>query len=155
MFLNTFLRISKKAKIDNFQVLDILYKKLSDKFKNQLVTVKKVENLNNLILLLRNIDANIKKISKQSQLRAKPNASNFSTIKPPFKSYNSAFTKLSIAIRVVVTSPVLSITTRTYPSPMDMSNVIKKRLILQEEKDRCNSLGLYYYSDKSKHIAID
>ena len=42
----------------------MLYEKLSDKFKNRLVTVRKVENLNDLIPLLRNIDANMKKISK-------------------------------------------------------------------------------------------
>ena len=52
------------AKIDNSQVLDMMYKKLSNEFKDLLVTVKKIENLNNLILLLCNIDANIKKISK-------------------------------------------------------------------------------------------
>ena len=64
LFLNTFLRLSKKAKIDDSQVLDMLYKKLSNKFKNRLVTVKKIENLNNLILLFRDIDINMKKISK-------------------------------------------------------------------------------------------
>ena len=34
MFLNTFLQLSKKAKIDDSQTLDILYKKLSDEFKD-------------------------------------------------------------------------------------------------------------------------
>ena len=33
LFLNTFLQQSKKAKIDDSQALDILYKKLSDQFK--------------------------------------------------------------------------------------------------------------------------
>ena len=75
MFLNTFLRVSIKAKIDNSQALDILYEKLSDEFKDRLVTVRKAENLNDLILLLRDKDANIKKISKQSQLYVKPNTS--------------------------------------------------------------------------------
>ena len=42
----------------------MLYKKLSNEFKDRLVSIKKAENLNNLILLLRDIDANIKKISK-------------------------------------------------------------------------------------------
>ena len=66
LFLNTFLWLSKKAKIkiDNSQALDMLYKKMKDEFKNRLVTVKKAENLNDLILLLYNIDANMKKISK-------------------------------------------------------------------------------------------
>ena len=44
----------------------MLYKKLSDEFKDRLVTVRKAENLNDLILLLRDMDANMKKISKQS-----------------------------------------------------------------------------------------
>ena len=64
LFLNTFLQLSKKTKIDDFEVLDILYKKLSYEFKDRLVIVRKAENLNNLILLLCNMDANIKKINK-------------------------------------------------------------------------------------------
>ena len=64
MFLNILLQLSKKAKIDDSQALDILYEKLSDEFKDRLVTVRKAENLNDLILLLCNIDANMKKISK-------------------------------------------------------------------------------------------
>ena len=64
VFLNTFLRLSKKAKIDDSQALDMLYKKLSNEFKDRLVTVRKAENLNNLILLLRNMDANMKKINR-------------------------------------------------------------------------------------------
>lgn len=44
----------------------MLYQKSSDEFKDELVIIKKVENLNNLILLLFNMDANIKKSSKQS-----------------------------------------------------------------------------------------
>ena len=38
---------------------------------------------------------------------------------------------------------------------MDVSNVIKQGLILQEENDRCNSLGLCRYYSKPRHIAID
>ena len=86
MFLNTFLQLSKKAKIDDSQTLNMTYEKLSNKFKDRLVTVRKVENLNDLILLLCDMAANMKKISKQSQLHVKPNASNFSAIKPLFKS---------------------------------------------------------------------
>ena len=129
MFLNTFLRLSKKAKIDNFQALDMLYEKLINEFKDRLVTVRKAENLNDLILLLHDMDANIKKISKQFQLRVKPNASNFSATKPPFKSYNSAPTKLSTAVGVAVVSPVPSIATGTYSSPMNMFNIIRRGLI--------------------------
>ena len=38
---------------------------------------------------------------------------------------------------------------------MDMSNIIRRRLILQKEKDRRNSLGLCHYFGKSRHIALD
>ena len=133
----------------------MLYKKLSNEFKDLLVTVRKTENLNNLILLLRNIDANMKKISKQSQLRVQPNASSFPAIKPLFKSYNSVPTKPSTAIGVAVLSSIPSTAIKTHPSPIDVSNVIKQRPISQEEKDRRNSLGLCYYCDKPRYIAID
>ena len=133
----------------------MLYEKLSDEFKDWLVTVRKVENLNDLILLLRDMDANMKKISKQSQLRVKPNASNFPATKLPFKSYNSAPTKPSTAVGVAVVSLAPSTATGTHPGPMDMSNVIKRRQISQEEKDRCNNLVLCRYCGKPGHIAID
>lgn len=44
----------------------MLYKNLSNKFKNRLIIIKKVKNFNKLILLLYNINVNIKKINKQS-----------------------------------------------------------------------------------------
>ena len=155
VFLNTFLQLSKKAKIDDSQAFDMLYKKLSNEFKDGLVTVSKAENLNDLLLLLRDIDANIKKISKQSQLRVKPNASNFPTTKPLFKSYNSAPTKPSTIVGVAVVSPVPSTAIGTHPGSINVSNVIKRGPILQEEKDRRNNLGLYHYCGKPTHIAID
>ena len=64
LFLNTFLQLFKMAKIDDSHILDMLYEKLSNEFKDRLVTVKKVEKLNDLILLLCNMDVNMKKISK-------------------------------------------------------------------------------------------
>ena len=64
VFLNTFLQLSKKAKIDDSQALDMLYKKLSNEFKVWLFTVSKVENFNDLILMLHDMNANMKKISK-------------------------------------------------------------------------------------------
>ena len=155
VFLNTFLRLSKKVKIDDFQALDMLYEKLSDEFEDWLVTVRKVENLNNLILLFCDMDANMKKISKQSQLRVKPNASHFPATKPSFKSYNSVLTKPSTIVGVAVVFPAPSIATKSHPGPMDMSNVIRQRPISQEEKDRCNNLGLCRYCDEPGHIAID
>ena len=153
--MNTFLRQSKKVKIDDSQALNMLYEKLTDEFKDWLVTVKKVKNLNDLILLLCNIDANIKKISKQSQLRVKLNASNFPATKPPFKSYNSAPTKPSTAVGVAVVFLVPSTAIGTYPGLMDVSNMIKQRPISQEEKNRRNSLGLCRYCSKPGYIAID
>ena len=153
--MNTFLRLSKKAKINDSLVLDILYEKLSNEFKDRLVNIRKAENLNDLILLLYNMDANMKKISKQSQFRVKPNASSFPTTKPPFKSYNSALTKSSTAVRIAVVSPVPSTATGTHSGPIDVSNVIKQGPILQEEKDRRNSLGLCRYCGEAGHIVID
>ena len=130
VFLNTFLQLSKKSKIDDFQVLDMLYEKLSNKFTDRLVTIRKTENLNDLIKLLCDMNANINKISKESQLRIKPHASNFPAIKPPFKSYNSAPTKSFIAVGVAVISSVPSTATGTHPCPMDVFNVIRQRPIL-------------------------
>ena len=155
VFLNTFLQLFKKAKIDDSQALDMLYKKLSDEFKDRLITVRITENLNNLILLPHNIDANIKKISKQSQLCVKPNASNFPTTKPLFKSYNSNSTKPSTAVKVAVVFPAPSIATEIYLGSMDMSNMIRRGPISQEEKNRRNSLGLCCYCGEPGHIAID
>ena len=155
MFLNTFLQLFKKAKINDSQALDMLYKKLSNEFKDQLVTIRKVENFNNLILLLCDMNANMKKISKQSQLRVKPNASNFPATKPPFKSYNSASIKLSTAVGVAIVFSVPITTTGTHFGPIDISNVIKQGPISQEEKDRRNSLGLCCYCGKPGYIAIN
>lgn len=50
---------------------------------------------------------------------------------------------------------VTSIATRTYLGLIDMSNMIKQRPLLQEEKDRYNSLSLCRYNCKLKYIAID
>ena len=129
LFLNTFLQLSKKDKIDDSQALDMLYYKLSNKFKARLVIIKKAENLNNLILLLHNMDANIKKISKKSQLLVKPNKSNFPAIKLLFKSYNSASNKPSTAIRVAVVFAVPNTITGTHFSPINVSHVIRRGLI--------------------------
>ena len=154
--MNTFLQQSKKVKIDDSQVLDMLYKKLIDEFKDQLVTVRKAINLNgNLILLLCDMDAKMKKISKQSQLCVKLNASNLLATKLPFKSYNLAPTKPSTTIEVAVVSSIPSTATETYLGLMNVSNMIRQGLILQKEKDRRNSLGLYRYYGKPRHIAID
>ena len=97
----------------------------------------------------------MKKISKQSQLRVKPNECNLLAIKLLFKLYNSAPTKLSTAVGVAVVFPVPSTAARTYLGPINMSNVIRQGPILQDKKDGCNSLGLCRYCGKPGHIAID
>ena len=97
----------------------------------------------------------MKKISKQSQLHVKLNASSFPAIKPPFKSYNLAPTKPSTTVGVAVVFPVPSTATGTHPGLMNISNVIKQGLILQKEKDRYNNLDLCHYCGKPGHIAID
>ena len=63
VFLNTFLVLAKKAKIDEQQTLNLLYEKLSNEFKNLLVTKKKQTNLNDLIKKLRSMDASMKIIN--------------------------------------------------------------------------------------------
>lgn len=93
MFLNIFMQLQKKAKINDSQVLDMLNKNLSNEFKDRFVIVKKADNLNNFITFLWDIDANIKKINKQSHFRAKQNTFAASTMKSLFKMANSAFVK--------------------------------------------------------------
>ena len=103
----------------------MLYKKLSNEFKDWLVTMRKAKNLSNLILLFCNINANMKKISKQFQLYVKLNISNISIIKSLFKSYNLAPIKLFNAIRVIVVFPVFNIATKTDLDSIDIFNVMK------------------------------
>lgn len=102
-----------------------MYKKLSNKFKDQLVNVKKAENLNDLILVLRNMDANMKKISKNFQFRVKPNVSNFPATKLPFKSYNSTSTKPSTVIGVAIAFFVPNTATGTNFGSINVFNMMK------------------------------
>lgn len=159
VFLNTFLRLQKKTRIDDSQVLNMLNEKLSNEFKDRLVTVKKANSLGNLILFLRNIDANVKRINKQSHLRAEQNTPATTITKPPFKTANSAPaptpTKPSTSVGVIVTSSIPSTATGTHPGPIDISTAGCQRPISQEEKDRRNCLGLCCYCGKPGHIAID
>ena len=155
VFLNTFLRLQKKARIDDSQALDMLNEKLSDEFKDRLVTVKKADNLNDLITSLRDIDANVKRINKQSHLRAKQNTPATSTTKPPFKTANSAPAKPTTSVGVTVTASTPSTATGTHPGPIDVSTAGRRGPISQEEKDRRNRLGLCRYCGEAGHIAID
>ena len=72
----------------------------------------------------------MKKISKQSELHVKSNASYVPAIKPPFKSYNSAPTKPSTVVGVAVVFPVPSTVIRTHPGPMDVFSMIRRGPIL-------------------------
>lgn len=103
---------------------------MNNEFKDRLVTINKAKNLKDLIVLLCNMDTNMKKISKQSQLRIKSHIWNFLITKPLFKSYNSASTKLSTTIGGAITSPVPSTVARTHLGPIDVFNVIRQGPIL-------------------------
>ena len=94
-------------------------------------------------------------MSKQSQLHVKHNTSNFSTIKPPFKSYKQASTKPSTIVGVAVVFLVPSIAIKTHSGPIDLSNVINWEVISQDKKDRRDSLGLCHYYVEPRHIVID
>lgn len=133
----------------------MLYEKLNDEFKDRLVTAKKTENFNDLVLSLHDIDSNIKRISKQSQFRAKPNALNVFIFKPPFKTFNSAFAKPSASVGIAVTAPALNTAAGTHPGPIDVSIAARQGPISQEKKDKRNDLGLCRYCGKLGHIAID
>ena len=67
VFLNIFLVLAKKAKLDEQQTLDLLYKKLNNEFKSLLITVEKQTNLDNLIKKLRSMDASMKIINQQKR----------------------------------------------------------------------------------------
>ena len=72
----------QKAKLEKPQILDLLYEKRSDKFKNFLVTKKKQINLTDLIKKLRSIDASLKIINQQEQSTSNANIVN--TTKPTY-----------------------------------------------------------------------
>ena len=82
VFLNIFLMLFQKAKLEKPQILDLLYEKRSDKFKNFLVTKKKQINLTDLIKKLRSIDASLKIINQQEQSTSNANIVN--TTKPTY-----------------------------------------------------------------------
>ena len=67
VFLNTFLVLAKKAKFDEQQTLDLLYEKLSDEFKNLLVTKKRQTNFDDLVKKLRGMDASMKVINQRKR----------------------------------------------------------------------------------------
>lgn len=106
-------------------------------------------------MLLCNMNTNMKKISKQSQLYIKLNIFNVFIIKLLFKSYNSVLTKFSTIVGIAVVCFVPHTATGTYFDLIDVSNIIKQGPILQEEKDKYNSLSLCCYCNKPEYIAIN
>lgn len=155
VFLNTFWWIQIKAKIDDSQALDILNEKLSVEFKDCLVTLKKTKNLNEFITSLRNIDAIVKQMCKQSYVCAQLVSPITSTTKPLLKIKNSTPIKPFFPVKVTVATFWLIIQTKIFSSPIDFSSTGRSGLILQIEKNCLKSLGLCVYYKKVAHIAID
>lgn len=56
---------------------------------------------------------------------------------------------------MAVVFPVFNIAIGTYFDPINKFNMIKQEPILQEKKDKYNSLGFYYYCNEPEHIVID
>ena len=159
MFLNSFLVLAKKAKLNDSQTLDLLYKKLSDKFKSLLVTKKKQTNLDDLIKKLRSMDASMKIINQQK--RAIPAVN---TLKPTYQQTTRFVSQPTRSTAAVPTTTVttsstlptslLSTATGMHAGPMDMSSV-RRGPLTAEEKEQRNKLGLCQYCGQPGHIAID
>ena len=154
MFLNTFLVLAKKAKLDNSQTLDLLYEKLSDEFKNLLVTKKKQTNLVDLIKKLCNMDSSIKIINQQK--RSTSNTVNTATKSSAYQQ-TTRFVRQPTRFAPVAPAAITTTTstaTGTYAGPMDVSSV-RRGLLSAEEKERWNKLGLCRYCGQPSHIARD
>lgn len=123
--------------------------------KNRLVIVKKAENLNDLIRFLRDLDANLKQISKNLYLDATSGTPITSTTKAAPKTINSSSAKPFISVRVIAIASRVSIVTRINPGLLHILIVGGRMPILQVEKDCSNNLGLSCYYDKADYIAIN
>ena len=127
VFLNTFLVLAKKAKLDDLHTLDLLYEKLSNKFKNLLVTKKKQTNLADLIKKLRSMNASMKIINQQK--RPTPNTINTQATKSTsqqtsrFIPQTTRFAPVAPAAVTTTTRSMLPFTaTGTHAGPMDVSS---------------------------------
>ena len=158
VFLNTFLVLAKKAKLEESQILDLLYKKLSDEFKSLLVTKKKQTNLAGLVKKLRSIDSNMKIINQQKR----PTPSTVNTLKPTSQQttrFAPQPTRFAVATPTSTTTTTTSSTlpstaTGTHSGSMDVSSV-KRGPLTAEKKERRNKLGLCRYCGQPGHIAMD
>ena len=163
VFLNTFLVLAKKAKLDDDQTLDLLYEKLSDEFKSLFVTKKRQTNLGNLIKKLRSMDASMKVIGQRK--RPVANAANIvnnksastSSSKLSYPTYQQA-SRLAPATTVSTSrllSAVPSTASGTHAGPIDVSAAGKRGPLSEEEKECWNKLGLCRYYGQAGHIARD
>ena len=160
VFLNTFFVLAKKAKLDDSQTLDLLYEKLSDEFKNLLVTKKKQTNLTDLIKKLHSIDASLKIINQ----RKRPTSSTVNTLKPTSQSatrfvpqntrFAAAAPTTTITMSSTLPTSLPSTATGTHAGPMDVSSV-RQGPLTPEEKERRNKLGLCWYCGQPGHIVMD
>lgn len=125
-----FLTTIKKNQNQHFSSIRYFVQEIEQWIQRPVGHYQESRKLNDLILWLYNLDTNIKKMSKQSQLYVKLDVSNVPVIKPPFKPYNSASTNLFVTIKIVVVFPIPSIATRTHLRLMDVSNMIRQGLIL-------------------------
>lgn len=76
----------------------MLNEKLSNKFQDCFIIIIRADNLNDFIISLQDINANVKKINKHLSFYNKQNISTISTTKPPFNIANSISTKLLTSV---------------------------------------------------------
>ena len=156
VFLNTFLMLAKKAKLEESQILDLLYKKLSDEFKNLLVTKKKQTNLADLIKKLRSMDVSMKIINQQKRaapvVNTKPTQQTTRFVPQPTRFAAAAPT--TVTTSSTLPTSLFSTATGTHAGPIDMSSV-RRGPLTTEEKEQRNKLGLCRYCGQPGHIAMD
>ena len=155
-FLNTFLVLAKKAKLDDSHTLDLLYEKLSDEFINFFITKKKQTNFDNLIKKLCNIDASMKIINQQKRTALAVNTPKLiyqqATI---FVLQTTRFASVTLTTTTITTSSTLLFTaTGTYARPMDVSS-LRQGSLTAEEKEHQSKLSLCRYCGQLGHIAIE
>ena len=160
VFLNTFLVLAKKAKLDDSQTLDLLYEKLSDEFKNLLVTKKKQTNLADLIKKLRSMDSSMKIINQQKRATSAVNTKPTYQQTTRFVSQTTRFAPATPTTTITTTSSTLptllpSTATGTHSRLMDVSLASKRRPLSAEKKEQKNKLGLCRYCGQPSHIAMD
>lgn len=144
-FLNAFLVLAKKAKIDDAQTLDMLYDKLNDEFKSFLVSKKKQPTLDGLIRKLRDIDSKTKIIKQRSNNR--PSTTQSTQSRPVNRPYTSASAASAAPAGTATATPFTA--TGTHSGPMDLSFAGRRGPLTQDEKDRRNRLGV---TDLHSHV---